>query len=288
LKKNATIIILALICIILVTCTVSPFFIPTPDLEPTQVEDPSSESSPIEEHSSNQFQEPGDLAIDSTMDELVAFILKAEQVYRDIVLGELFNSHMDPDSGEWILSEYVEEAPDYRIDTPEGPYQSMSMFRHRVLPSSGFTSIAELNEVVHEFWSESFKVSSESIASESIDYAEIDGALYFFPAGASGIGDIFLGVVWELAVFELINQEGNHATVRAEAYLTSYGNLYQCTIQWEIEGSKIVTRDIDFGEHILWRDMPDAIDAMVASGRWTQEYVEHNWESGWFDEQEAW
>ena len=261
---------------------------PSPDIELPQVEDPAPETSPIEEHSINQLQEPDEVAIVSTVEDLVAFILQAEQVYRDIVLGALFNSYMDPDSGEWVLSEYVEEAPDYRIDTPEGPYQSVSMFRHRVLPSSGFTSIEDLNAAVHEYWSESFKVSSDSIASESIDYAEIDGELYFFPAGASGIGDSFLGVLWELADFELISHTDDRATVRADVYVTSYGNLYQSTIQWEIEGGKIVERDFEPGDHILWRDMPEAIDAMVTSGRWTQEYVEENWESGWFDEQEAW
>ena len=48
-KKNVMIVTLTLICVILVTCAVSPHFIPSTDLEPMQVEDPDPESTTIEE-----------------------------------------------------------------------------------------------------------------------------------------------------------------------------------------------------------------------------------------------
>jgi len=264
--------------LVLVTCTVSP----------PLGSSPVAESPPDEPPASDPANEPEDMAAERTVEDFTEFILSAEQVYRDIVLGDLFNSYMDPDTGEWVLSEYVEEAPDYRIDTPEGPYQSMSFFRHRILPSSGFTSIDELNAAVHEYWSEDFEVRSDSISSESIDFAELDGALYIFPAGASGIGDSFLGVIWELATFELLHLINENAVILADVYLTSYGQLYQSTLKWEIVGGKIVSRDLDVGDFVFWRDLPEAIDAMVTSGRWTQEYVTHSRENGWFEEQEAW
>jgi len=276
-KKIVMLVTLALICLVLAACTVSPPPAPSP----------TPESPPIDAPSPNPTPEPEEAAMERTVEEFAALILRAEQVYRDLVLGDLFSGHLDEASGEWAWSEYLEEAPDLWIETPEGPYRGWNMPRWRVLPSSGFTSIAELNAAVHEYWSNDFEVRTIQ-ATESIDYAELDGALYFFPAMASGVGDAFLGVIWELTQFEVLHQADKHATVRAEAYFTSYGELYQGTLQWDLENDRIVTRDIEWGELVLWRDAPEAIDAMVASGRWTEEQVAHNWESGWFEQQEAW
>ena len=233
--------------------------------------------------------EPDMTVIESKVEELSAFILRAEKVYRDIVLGDLFSGHWDEVMDEWVWSEYLEEAPDLWIETPDGPYRGWNMPRWRVLPSSGFTSIAELNAAVHEYWSEDFGASTDTIMTESIDYAQIDGALYFFPAMASGIGDSFLGIIWELAQFDVLYQTAdNHVTMRADIYLISYGNLYHGILHWEIADGRIAERDIEWGEFVLWRDMPEAIDAMVASRRWTEEQVSYNWESGWFEQQAAW
>jgi len=192
-----------------------------------------------------------------TVEEFAAFILNAEQVYRDIVLADLFSGHWDEALDEWILSEYLEEAPNL-----------WPVHGWRVLPSSGFTSISDLNVAVHEYWSENFGVSTNPDNTESFDYAEIDGSLYFFPAMASGVGDSFLGVIWELAQFEVLHQTGKHATLRAQVYITSYGEIYRGSLQWEILDGRIVAREIDWGHFVLWNDVPEAIDAMVSSGRW--------------------
>ena len=83
-------------------------------------------------------------------------------------------------------------------------------------------------------------------------------------------------------------QEGEYAVLRADVYVTSYGELYSASLRWEIENGRIATREIEWGELIFWRDFPEAIDAMVASGRWTEAQVLHDWESGWFDMQYDW
>jgi hypothetical protein len=105
---------------------------------------------------------------------------------------------------------------------------------------------------------------------------------------ASGVGDVFLGVIWELTEFEVLYQSDKRATVRAETYLTSYGNLSRGFLLWELENDKVITRDVEWSQFVLWRDFPEAIDAMVASGRWTEDQVAHDWESGWFEQQEVW
>jgi hypothetical protein len=252
----------------------------------------STQQLAAETGSSDEEQVPGgdeplESGIERSAEELATFILRAEHVYRDLVFGELFIGHWDEASEEWIQSIYLEEAPDYWLESSEGHFQGFYMQRWRVLPSSGFTSIAELNAAVHEYWSEDFGVFTD-MGTESIDYAEFDGALYFFPAMASGVGDSFAGVIWELAQFEVLHQADNNMNVRAEVYITSYGELLRATLKWEIVDGKIVVRDVEWGEVILWRDAPEAIDAMIASGRWTEEQVAHNWESGWFEQQVAW
>jgi len=285
-KSIALFIIYTLTILLLTACAGTQ----TATQAPTPTPESCPEPSPVEVIFEDPVHEPEDAAPvhNHVEEELIAFVLRAEKVFRDIVLGDLFSGHYDEESEEWVWSEHVEEAPDFWVDTPEGPYQGWDMMRWRVLPSSGYSSIADLNAAVHEYWSEDFNVSSESIHNESIDYAEIDGELYFFPAGASGIGDSFLGVIWELAQFELLQQTDDYVTLRADVYLTSYADLYRSTIQWEIADGKIIKRDIEFGEHILWRDFPEAIDAMVKSGRWTENHVAYNWESGWFDDQVLW
>ena len=241
---------------------------PTPEETPVPAETPATTPAPAETPAPTPppTQEPEEITLELTVEELTAFILRAEQVYRDIVLGRLFSGHWDEALGDWVWSEYVE---------PEWHQPGRYMLRLRVLPSSGFTTVAELNAALHEYWSEDFQVSTNS-RTESIDYKEIDGGLYFFPAEISGVGASFLGVVWELAQFELMYQEGEHAILRADVYVTTYGVLYSASLQWEIANGRVIAREIEWGELVLWQDFPEAIDAMIASGRWTEAQVLHD------------
>ena len=43
-KKSSSLVALALMCIILVTCSVGPLFMPSPDIESSQDEDPESQT----------------------------------------------------------------------------------------------------------------------------------------------------------------------------------------------------------------------------------------------------
>jgi hypothetical protein len=264
-KKVVTLVIFTITCLVLTACTsgTSPESSPVPEVSPTEA--PAPDPNYEQDEAASVLSE----------EDVATFILLAEQVYRDIILGGLFEGRWDEELEEWIWSEYLEEAQDLQID-------GFNMLRWRVLPSSGFTSVLELNNAVHEYWSDDFEVS-ETPRTESIDYMELDGALYFLPAMASGIGDSFFGILWELAEFEILSQEDNNITAYANVYLTSYGDLFRGTVQWEIKNDRITTRSFDWGEFVLWRDVPEAINAMVTSGRFTEEYVA----SGWIEQQEA-
>ena len=263
----------------------------TPAVTPAPAEMPAPTPTPAETPTPTPppTPEPEETAPERTVEEeLTAFILRAEQVYRDIVLGDLFRWYWDEAAEDWIMSEYLEEAPPFWVYTPNWRPPGGYMMRWRVLPASGFTSIAELNAALHEYWGEDFEVRTNPGVTESIDFVEDDGGLYFFPAMASGIGTSFLGVLWEVTQIELLHQEGTRAVLRADAYLTSYGELYRGVLRWVIMDGRIATRSLEWGDFVLWRDAPHAIDAMVASGRWTEEQVLHDWESGWFERQEDW
>ena len=223
--------------------------------------------------------------------KIVEFILSAEKVYRDVALGGMFDGNTDAQTGEWVKSEFAEEAPDLWVETPEGPYSGMNMVRRRILPSSGFTSVDDMNAALSEYWNDDFKIESanlEDITTESINFTVIDGELYYFPAMACGIGTIFSGVIWELAEFEVLLQTDDLVIVSADVFVMAEGNLFRSAIVWRIVDNKIASRDFEWGEHVVWRDVPEAINWMVTSGRWTQEQVDENWENGWFDEQELW
>lgn len=68
---------------------------------------------------------------------------------------------------------------------------------------------------------------------------------------------------------------------------TSYGELYRGILLWEIVNGRIAAREIQWGEFVFWRDFPEAIDAMVSSGRWSAEAVAGMIEYGLFEQQQA-
>ena len=186
------------------------------------------------------------------LEEFAEFIQRAEQVYRDVVLGALF-WHRDEASDAYTCPyvwEHVEEAPDLWIEPCETFRYGWTRPRWRVLPSSGFATIAELNAAVHAYWSEAFGVSTNPAVTEAFVYAEIDGALYFFPALASGVGDAFLNVMWDDDQFEIVQQADGQATLRTSVRIMSYGNLYHGILQWEVVGNRIVAREVEWGEAV--------------------------------------
>ena len=195
-----------------------------------------------------QLPHCGDIDINAsepTEDELVEFILRAEQVYRSIVHGRFFDHHWDEESDEWILNEHIERSPDLWVEHEWAYRGGFYMLRYRVLPSSGYTSIADLNAALHEYWSEDFEVRSGNPMVYFADFMEIDGALYYFPPEACG--GWATRFIFETAQFEILEQTDERTTVRAELYITAVGTLYRGALQWEILGGRIVAKNIDWG-----------------------------------------
>jgi len=246
-KKIATIVAFTLICLLSIACANHTSQEPSyaSETEPTDAYEP--ETQPSETHTSEleQTETPSTnppyehqyAESDLTDEEIIAFILRAEQVYRDIIYAQLFSGHWDEELDEWIQSEYTAEVNE--------------RFGHvwRVLPSSGFSSIAELNAAIHEYWDYGFVVGENIESGESNDYAEIDGTLYWFPAGACDVGGTFLNILWERpSQFEVLRQ-GNYITVNAKVYYTFHGEIYTADLQWVIENDKITTRWLEWDGH---------------------------------------
>ena len=199
---------------------------------------------------------PADLTVVHIDDELIGFIIRAEQIYRNIVLGGFFNGYWDEESDEWVMSEYIERAPDLWVEHQWAYGGGFYMMRYRVLPSSGFTSVAGLNAALHKYWSEDFQVRSDNPMVYFADFMEIDGLLYYFPPMACG--PLGINFIFETAQFEISEHTYGRTTVRADLYITAMGMLHRGTLQWEILGGRIVARDFDWGYTVEYILSPDS------------------------------
>ena len=183
-----------------------------------------------------------------TDDDLIEFIIRAEQVYRDIIYGgaSVAGWYWDEKS-DGFMRGHLEEAPDLWVEISYG--HGFYIWRFRVLPSLGYTSIADLNATLHEYWSEDFQIPSGEPWVENNFFVEIDGVLYYLPPEACGGWAVHWAthLVSETAQFETIEQTDESTTVRAETYITAVGTLYRGALQWEIAGGRIVARYFDWG-----------------------------------------
>ena len=177
-----------------------------------------------------------------TEKELVDFIVRAEEVYRDIIYGGVVLGGCWDEGSDRFLRGHLEEAPDLWPVAYHGV--GFYRLRFRVLPSSGYASIADLNAVLHKYWSEEFEVPTGNPWAENNFFVAIDGMLYYTPP------EICFGspyIIFETAQFKTLEQSDERTIVRAELYIIAVGTLYRGALQWEIAGGRIVARDLDWG-----------------------------------------
>ena len=217
-KMIPLLLILALTGFMFVACTDSdsrePDLVPYPEPPPTV-----SGEDYLPEVGDSSPEEPQQQVDSLTAEEFGEIIIQGYLLSRDLIFPG------------WYM--YQHEGEERTVATQWG-----SSIGFRVLPSSGFETIADIRAAFLPYFTEEMVDGTHLLGWGAAFYEEYNGNLYFFPYRASD-----LVWVWEEARFEIIEQDGSHTVIEVIVPATAEGQEWIETIHYTFLYDRVSERE---------------------------------------------